>query len=116
MPKGKEKPIETPSDEFVPELDPDAREAQMINLAILQAEKQLRDGNAPAQVVTHYLKLATARERKELEILDKQAKLIAAKTELIASQKETEKMYAEAIEAMKLYNGQGDFDDDEDLL
>lgn len=66
--------------------------------------------------MTHYLKLATARERKELEILDKQAKLIAAKTELIASQKETEKMYAEAIEAMKLYNGQGDFEDDEDLL
>lgn len=116
MPKGKQNPVETPMDEFVPELNPEAREAQMINLAILQAEKQLRQGNAPAQVVTHYLKLGTVREKKELELLDLQAKLVAAKTELIASQKETERMYAEAIEAMKLYNGQGALDDDEEIF
>ena len=114
MPRVKSKPVETPSEVFVPELDPEAREAQMINLAVAQAEKQLREGTAPAQIVTHYLKLATAREKKELEILEQQAKLIAAKTEALAAQRETERLYAEAIEAIKYYNGQG-YDEDEEL-
>ena len=107
MPRVKQKLPETPSEDFIPELDPEARQAQMINLAIRQAEEQLRAGTASSQIVVHYLKLATAREKKELEILDKQAELIKAKTEMLAAQKETEKMYKEAIEAMKLYNGFG---------
>lgn len=116
MPRAKAKPVETPIDNFVPELDPEAREAQMINLAIRQAEKQLRDGNAPAQIVTHYLKLATVREKKELEILEKQAQLISAKTEALESAKRIEELYAQAIEAMKLYNGQGVLSNDENIF
>lgn len=116
MPRVSKKQVETPQTEFVPELDPEAREAQMINLAILQAEKQLREGTAPAQVVTHYLKLATAREKKELEILEKQAELIKAKTEMLAAQKETEKMYKEAIDAMGLYRYYGGDEEDENVL
>lgn len=115
MPKPKKKQAQIPSEEFIPELDPDAREAQMINLALNQAEKQLREGTAPAQIVTHYLKLATAREKKELEILEQQAKLIEAKTEALAAQRETERLYAEAIEAIKYYNGANYDDGDEDL-
>lgn len=116
MPRVKSKPVETPSEVFVPELDPEAREAQMINLAVAQAEKQLREGTAPAQIVTHYLKLATARERKELEILEKQAQLIAAKTEALESAKRIEELYAQAIDAMKMYNGFGADDDDENIF
>ena len=107
MPRVKTKAVESPSEDFVPELDPEAREAQMINLAVRQAEKQLREGTAPAQIVTHYLKLATLREKKELEILEKQAQLISAKTEALESAKRIEELYAQAIDAMKLYNGQG---------
>lgn len=114
MPKTTKKQAPIPSEEFVPELDPEAREQQMINLAVRQAERQLREGTAPAQVVTHYLKLATVREKKELEILEQQAKLIKAKTEALEAQKETERLYAEAIEAIKYYNGQG-YDGDEDI-
>ena len=114
MPKPKTKQAKTPSEEFIPELDPEARQAQMINLAEKQAERQLREGTASAQIVTHYLKLATVREQKELAILDQQAKLIAAKTEALAAQKETERLYAEAIEAIKYYTGQG-YDGDEDI-
>lgn len=115
MPRTKAKPVETPSEDFIPELSPEAREAQMIDLAVRQAERQLREGTAPAQIVTHYLKLATARERKELEILEKQAKLITAKTEAIESAKRVEELYAQAIDAMKLYNGQ-EKDDDEEII
>ena len=116
MPKGRKKQVETPQVDFIPELNPEAREAQMINLAIMQAERQLREGTAPAQVVTHYLKLATAREKKELEILEKQAELIKAKTEMLAAQKETERMYKEAIDAMRLYSGFSQEEDDEDIF
>lgn len=116
MPRVKAKPVETPTEDFVPELDPEAREAQMINLAVRQAEKQLREGTAPAQIVTHYLKLATVREKKELEILEKQAQLITAKTEALESAKRIEELYAQAIDAMKLYNGQGISLNDENLF
>ena len=116
MPKKKKNPAQTPQKEFVPELDPEARQAQLINLAELEAERQLREGTASAQIIVHYLKLATLREKKELEILDQQAKLITAKTEAIESGKREEEMYAQAIEAMKRYNGFGDYESDENIF
>ena len=39
-----------------PALTPEARENQLISLAIDLAEQQLRDGTASSQVITHYLK------------------------------------------------------------
>lgn len=118
MPKSTKKQAAIPSEDFVPDLNPEVREAQMINLAVRQAEKQLREGTAPAQVVTHYLKLATAREKKELEILDKQAELLTAKKEAIEMNKHIEELYAEAISAMKIYryDVEGTGDEDEEKL
>ena len=47
----------------------EGRENQMISLAIDLAEKQLSEGTASAQVITHYLKLGTTREVLEKEKL-----------------------------------------------
>lgn len=116
MPRKKKESVQTPLEEFVPELDPEARQAQMINLAELRAEQQLRDGTASAQVIVHYLKLATLKEKKELEILEEQAKLIKAKTEAIESGRREEEMYANVIEAMKRYNGFGESEEDENIF
>ena len=116
MPRRKKEPVESPQKEFIPELDPEARQAQMINLAELQAEKQMREGNAPAQIVVHYLKLATLREKKELEILNQQAKLIAAKTEAIESGRREEELYSQVIEAMKMYHGMDEYSEDENIF
>ena len=82
---------------------PEARENQMIALAVDLAEKQLTEGTASAQVITHYLKLATTREKIEKEILEKQKDLITAKTDQIKSQATSEELYAEALAAMKRY-------------
>ncbi len=82
---------------------PEARENQMIALAVDLAEKQLTEGTASAQVITHYLKLATTREKIEKEILEKQKDLITATTEQIKSQATSEELYAEALAAMKRY-------------
>jgi hypothetical protein len=88
-----------------PALTPEARENQLIDLAINLAEKQLEEGTASSQVITHYLKLGCMRERLEREKLKKENELLEAKTEAIKTSKRTEELYADAIAAMKLYGG-----------
>ena len=88
-----------------PAQDPVARAKQLINLAVDLAEKQLIEGTASPSVLTHYLKLASTRETVEREILEKQAKLITAKTDSISQAKDTEEMVKQAIDAMRTYSG-----------
>ena len=97
-----------------PALTPESRENQMIALAVDLAEKQLQEGTASSQVITHYLKLGSTKERIEKEILEKQKELISAKTEALKSAKRVEELYTEAIKAMRSYNGQSDYDDGDD--
>lgn len=92
-----------------PALTPEARENQMISLAVNLAEQQLRDGTASSQVITHFLKLATMREQIEKELLEKKVELAAAKTKQIEDERRTEELYAEAIEAMKRYGGHDEY-------
>ena len=95
-----------------PALTPEARENQLIYLATNLAEQQLKDGTASSQVITHYLKLGSTKERIEKEILEKQKELISAKTEALQSAKRIEELYTEAISAMRKYSGHGGVDDE----
>jgi hypothetical protein len=70
------------------------------------AEKQLLEGTASSQVITHYLKLGTQREQLEREKLTKENELLLAKTESIKSQQTQTELYAEALNAMRIYSGQ----------
>lgn len=94
-----------------PALSPEARENQLVSLAVDLAEKQLRDGTASSQVITHYLKLGSTKEKIEKEILEKQKELIEAKTQSLQSAQRIEELYKNALEAMRNYSGQGDPDD-----
>lgn len=96
-----------------PALTPEARENQMISYAVDLAEKQLREGTASSQVITHYLKLGSTKEKIEREILEKQKELISAKTEALKSAKRIEELYTNAIKAMRSYSGQTDSDGDD---
>ena len=98
------------SREMRPALTPEARENQLVCLAVDLAEKQLREGTASSQVITHYLKLGSTKERIEKEILEKQKELIVAKTENLKAAKRIEELYTDAIAAMRKYSGQGDND------
>lgn len=100
-----------PSKKVRPALTPEARENQLISLAVDLAEQQLRDGTASSQVITHYLKLGTTRERLEKELLEREVELKKAKTESIQSAERIEKLYSEAITAMRNYGGRGDPDE-----
>ena len=97
-------------DDFL--LSPEARENQLISLAVDLVEKRLLDGSASSQETTHFLKLATSKAKLEKEILEKQKELITAKTEALQSQKRMEELYANAIKAMNSYNGRGGDEDD----
>lgn len=89
---------------------PENREKQLILLATDLAEQQLRNGTASAQVITHYLKLGSTKERVEREILERQAELITAKTETLKANKRMDEIYTDAIQAMKRYSGHRDED------
>lgn len=103
--RSKTKPIQNPQRKRPPAATPEARENQMIALAVDLAEQQLAAGTASSQVITHFLKLASSKERIEKEILTEQKKLISAKTESIQSAKRVEELYINALNAMKKYTG-----------
>lgn len=91
--------------EFPPSMTPEGRENELVSLAMDLAEKQLRNGTASAQVITHFLKLGSSREHLEQDYLIARTDITAAKQQAIESAQHTEKLYADAIAAMKRYRG-----------
>ena len=93
-----------------PGLTPESRENQLIALAIDLAEKQLKEGSASSQVISHFLKLGSTNNALEKAILEKQTALLTAKTEAIKSGKVIEQLYTNALEAMRSYSGNNNSD------
>lgn len=94
-----------------PALSVEARENQLISLAVDLAEQQLRDGTASSQVITHYLKLGSTREKLENELKMKELELMAAKTKQINNSEDSKIIYEQALKAMRNYAGQGEPDE-----
>ena len=97
-----------------PATTPEARENQLIALAVDLAEKQMREGTASAQVIVHYLKLGSSRGKLENQMLSQKTDLLTAQTESIQSAKRIEELYSEALSAMRLYSGQSIVDEVDD--
>ena len=95
-----------------PAKTPEERENQLISLASDLAEKQLAEGTASSQVISHFLKLGSSRERLEQQRLSQENHLLQAKADQLASQKRVEELYADALEAMRSYTG-NPFQDEE---
>ena len=96
-----------------PAITPEGRENQLISLATDLAEQQLVDGTASAQVLTHFLKLASSREKLEQERLQRENLLLSAKADQIASGQRIEELYETALDAMRQYSGRNDFLEDD---
>ena len=105
MPRRSQSPAEDSPSRSRPASTPDDRETQMIELADALAERQLREGTASSQVLTHYLKLGSSRERKEQAMIQANLELAMAKVEQISNQAQLQDMFAEAIRAMTMYQG-----------
>lgn len=94
-----------------PALTPEARENQMIALAMDLVEQRLRDGTASSQETTHFLKAASNKHKLEMERLRLENELVAAKTKALANAEEIKVLYEEALKAMRRYGGHGDEDE-----
>lgn len=94
-----------------PALSPEAREAQMIALAMDVAEERLRNGTASSQEVVHFLKLGTSRAELEKEKLKKENKVLEAKAKAYESSEEIKTLYENALKAMRNYSGAGEPDE-----
>jgi hypothetical protein len=89
-----------------PATTPENRESQLVSLAMDLAEKQMTEGTASAQVITHYLKLGTVREQMERDKIVHENELLRAKADGMASARKVEELYEEALRAMRTYAGQ----------
>lgn len=91
----------------------EGRENQLISLAYSEAERQMQNGTAPAQIVTHFLKMGSTREVREQRRLEQENLLLSAKVDQIASAKRQEELFEEAIKVMRVYTGQDETTYDE---
>jgi len=89
-----------------PAATPEARENQLISLSYDLAEKQLLEGTASSQVITHFLKAGSARDRLEQTKIERDIRLADAKIESMAQMGRIEELYKDAMDAMRLYSGQ----------
>jgi hypothetical protein len=97
-----------------PATTPEGRENQLISLAVDLSEQQLREGTASSQVITHYLKLGSTREKLEQERLARENELLLSKIEAMESVKRVEELYSTALDAMRSYAGQQVLDELDD--
>ena len=112
MAKGKVTVSSNSKKKIRPALSPEARENQLIALAVDLVEQRLLDGTASSQETTHFLKLGSMKNRLEMERLKEENELMRTKRKAIESGEEMKAMYEEAIKAMRRYSGNGDSDDE----
>ena len=90
-----------------PARTPEARETELSAAAYDLAEEQIRSGTASSQVITHFLKAGSMRERLEQERMRHEMELMEVKKEQLEGQKRVEELYVSALEAMRSYSGLG---------
>jgi hypothetical protein len=78
---------------------------QLADAAYDLAEEQISSGTASSQVITHFLKVGSSRERLEQERMRHEVELMEAKREHMESQKRVESLFGEAIQAFRGYAG-----------
>lgn len=108
------KPSSTETPRLPPATTLESREDQLISLAVDLAEKQIREGTASSQVVTHFLKLGTTREKLEQEKIAYENELLKARKDALESQVSSEGLLREALAAFSSYTGTPDEESEEE--
>lgn len=93
------------SGKIKPALSAEAEENQNIALANNLAQEMLRNGTATSQIILHFLKQGSQKEKLERERLEKENELLKAKTEELKATKRTEELMEEALSALTVYKG-----------
>ncbi len=97
-----------------PAITPEGRENQLISLTVDLAERQIREGTASSQVMTHFLKMGSTREILEQERIRHENELLKVKKESLERADRMEDLFADAIKAMSMYQGNDEPGDDLD--
>lgn len=87
-----------------PATTPEQRENEIAAKAYDLAERQIEDGSAAAQVITHFLKAKSQRGKLEEDLIQMQIQLGDAKKEQIASAQRVEDLMNKALEAFRTYS------------
>jgi hypothetical protein len=90
-----------------PARTPESREDELASAAYDLAEEQIQNGTASSQVITHFLKAGSRRERMEQMRMEHEIELMQVKKEQLEGQKRVEELYLSALEAMRSYSGLG---------
>ena len=88
----------------------EGEENMLIALAYDRAKEKLLDGTASSQIIMHFLKAGSKRERLENKKLESENDLLLAKKKSLEDSADSKEMYEEAIRAFRGYSGQ-DVDD-----
>lgn len=94
-----------------PAITDEGRESQLISRAYDLADRQLSDGSASAQVISHFLKAGSSRDKLEREKIQRENHLLSVKAEQMESEARQEGLFEEAIKAMRTYSGHPDPDE-----
>jgi hypothetical protein len=98
-----------------PARTPEARESELASAAYDLAEEQIESGTASSQVITHFLKAGSMRERLEQERMQHEIELMDVKRQQLEGQKRVEELYVSALEAMRSYSGLGPPPEEHDI-
>lgn len=101
-----------PKQKYAPARTPQEKENQLISLAMNLAQKQLEDGTATSQVITHFLELATVRERLKNERLESDLRVAEAKIKQMEAQETSAELFEKAMRAFSSYQGDDSYDED----
>lgn len=88
-----------------PATTPEMREMQLADAAYDLAEDQIKQGTASSQVITHFLKAASSRERLEQERMQHEIELMGEKKKQLEGQQRMEEMFTNALDAFRGYAG-----------
>lgn len=97
-----------------PAMSLEAHQNQMISLANKCAEEQLRKGTASSQIICHYLKMGSERERLAVEQARADLELTRAKTKAIESSERMDEMFTKALKVFSSYRGETDEEDEDE--
>lgn len=104
----KRRPPTRKAENDIPRIPPRTEEEEQKiagGLAMDLAIKWMREGTAPAQIVTHFLKSNSLKEQAELEKIRREIELLKAKKKAIEMAEEQDKKYEEVIKAISSYAG-----------
>lgn len=97
-----------------PARTPEERESMLVSMSMDRIEQQIADGSVSSQVLTHFAKLGSSREKLEQERLVNENAVLRKKVETMEAAVDVKNLMEQALSAFKGYTGEAMPDDDED--